>query len=100
MQEHNTQIAPTVRISNDNHPSLIGWLTNLTCYLGAALAMIYMTIVLYGYLQIDAFGYLHSVAQWLIGLFLSFNVYLTKSIIPKRYNVLFLVGLAVLVAIF
>ena len=45
------------------------WLYRLACYLLAAVCMIYMTINLAEYLQVDPMGYLPSVGQWLIGLF-------------------------------
>ena len=54
MHHNNTQNAPIVRPT----PTLIGWFTNLACYLFAAVAVIYMSVRLYGYMQIDPIGYL------------------------------------------
>ena len=79
---------------------IITWLYRLACYLLAAVCMIYMTITLANYLQIDPVGYLPSVGQWLIGLFLAVLLFVNRRGWLQSFNLLYLAGLAGLVAIY
>ena len=83
-----------------NSPSLFSWLTNLACYLFAAVAVIYMSVLLYGYMQIDPLGYLPAVPLWLFGLSLSLMIHIANKTQYKAFNALFLIGLACLVVVF
>ncbi|MGB0848849.1 MAG: hypothetical protein ACPGSM_19100 [Thiolinea sp.] len=83
-----------------NSSSLFGWLTNLACYLFAAVAVIYMSVLLYGYMQIDPIGHFPAVPLWLFGLSLSLMIYIANKTQYKAFSALFLIGLACLVAIF
>ena len=79
---------------------IIIWLYRLACYLLAAVCMIYMTITLANYLQIDPVGYLPSAAQWLIGLFLTVLLFVNRRGWLQSLNLLYLTGLAGLVSIY
>ncbi|MGB1258148.1 MAG: hypothetical protein ACPG51_19910 [Thiolinea sp.] len=76
------------------------YLYRLACRLLALVCMAYMSVVLYSYLQVDAFGYLPSFGQWLIGLFLLVMTIATGKGKAQFINPLFLTGLAGLVAIY
>ena len=76
------------------------WLYRLACWLLAAVCMIYLSLILVDYLQTDPIGYLPAVGQWLIGLFLTCMLFVTRKGLQQLLNVIWLTGLAGLVAIF
>ena len=76
------------------------WLYRLACRLLAAVCLIYMTITLADYLQIDPVGYLPSVGQWLVGLFFCVLLFVNRRGWLQAFNLLYLTGLAGLVAIY
>ena len=76
------------------------WLYRLACRLLAAVCMVYMTITLTEYLQLDPVGYLPSVGLWLIGLFFCVLLFVNGRGWLQSLNILYLTGLAGLVSIY
>lgn len=72
----------------------------VACRLLALVAIIYMSITLVEYLQIDAMGYLPSFGQWLVGLFWCVLLFVNTKGWMQSLNLLYLSGLAGLVAIY
>lgn len=76
------------------------FLYKLACRLLAGVLLIYMTVTLYDYLNIDPIGYLPSVGQWLVGLFWFTLFFINLKGWQQSLNLLFLTGLAGLASIY
>lgn len=69
-------------------------------WLVAALCLWHTTTTLLGYLDTDPIGYLPSVAQWLMGLFLVVMLFVTARGARQLFNLIWLAGLLAITAIF
>ncbi len=83
-------------LSRINLSKLFRW----SGWLVAAICLWHMTTTLLGYLNTDPIGYLPSVGQWLIGLFLAVMLLVTGRGLLQLLNLIWLAGLLTLTAVF